>query len=79
VPRLCDIPIILVSAKGASESITPNIYGDITLARKGGYSPIQLVSSVQALIDGIRQPANPDLTRRQGAVTVGLNGGGKLR
>ena len=75
VPRLRDIPIILVSAKGASESITPNIHGDITLARKIGYSPIELVTSVQALIDGIRNPVDLDLTRTQGETTGLLNGG----
>lgn len=75
--RLRDIPIILVSAKGASESITPNIYGDITLARKSGYSPIQLVNSVQALIDDIRHPAMPDQTRMLGAAGSAFNGGGK--
>ncbi|MCY4062157.1 MAG: ATP-binding protein [Chloroflexi bacterium] len=57
---LRDIPVILVSAKGASESISPDIHGEITLKRKSGYSPIELVTCVQALIDSVRQP--PDLT-----------------
>ncbi len=55
---LRDVPIILVSAKGASESITPDIRGEITLRRESGYSPIELVTLVQALIDSIRQPAD---------------------
>jgi signal transduction histidine kinase/DNA-binding response OmpR family regulator len=57
------IPIILISAKGASESITPIIFGDITLIRKSGYSPIELVNSVQSLIDGIRPPIDLRLTK----------------
>ncbi len=58
---LRDIPVILVSAKGASESITPDIQGEITLRRKSGYSPIELVTCVQALIDSLRQPAGLEL------------------
>ena len=59
---LRDVPIILVSAKGASESITPDIRGEITLRRESGYSPMELVTLVQALIDSIRQPADLKLT-----------------
>ncbi len=78
-PKLCDIPVILISAKGASESITPNIYGDITLARKGGYSPIELLGSVQALIDSIPQAANLGLRPTPGGSARSLNGGSKIR
>lgn len=60
---LRDVPIILVSAKGASESITPDIRGEITLRRESGYSPIELVTLVQALIDSIRQPADLQLAK----------------
>lgn len=60
---LRDVPIILVSAKGASESITPDIRGEITLRRESGYSPIELVTLVQALIDSIRQPADVKLAK----------------
>ena len=62
-PALRDIPIILISAKGASESITPTIYGDISLKRADGYSPIELVTCVQALIDSIRQPLGRKLAK----------------
>ena len=66
--NLRGIPIVVISAKGASESITHSIHGDITLARSGGYSPIELVTSIQALIDGIRQPVDLRLTRNEAAV-----------
>ena len=66
--RLASIPIVLISAKGASESITPDILGDITLRRKTGYSPIELVNCVQALIDSIRPPADLKLTRARRAL-----------
>ena len=65
--RLRQAPIILISAKGASESITPNIYGDITLERRSGYSPLELVASIQALIDGIRQPVELNASRARNA------------
>ncbi len=55
-PALRRIPVILVSAKGASESITPNIQGQITLRRGNGFSPIELVNCVQALLDSVPQP-----------------------
>ena len=57
-PALAAVPIVLISAKGASESITPDIHGDITLQRPAGYSPIELVSCVQALIDSVRPRAD---------------------
>ena len=60
---LRDIPVILVSAKGASELISPDIHGEITLQRKSGYSPIELATCVQALIDSVRQPAHLKLTK----------------
>ena len=58
-----DIPVILVSAKGASELITPDIQGEIALRRESGYAPIDLITCAQALIDGIRQPADLKLAR----------------
>ena len=57
-PLLREIPIVLISAKGASESITPAIHGQISLSRRAGYSPLELVTCVQALIDNIQPPAN---------------------
>ncbi len=57
-PDLAAVPIVLISAKGASESITPDIQGEITLRRPGGYSPIELVSCVQALIDSVQPRAD---------------------
>ena len=51
---LAAIPIILISAKGASESITPVIRGQIALQCEAGFTPIELVRAVQTLIDGIQ-------------------------
>ena len=65
---LRDIPIVLVSAKGASESITPDIQGDITLSRESGYSPIELVTCVQALIDSLRPPAGLELEKARRSI-----------
>ena len=60
--ELAAVPIVLISAKGASESITPDIHGDITLQRPDGYSPIELVSCVQALIDSLQPRADLKLS-----------------
>ena len=67
---LRDVPIILVSAKGASESITPDIRGEINLRRESGYSPIELVTLVQALIDSIRQPADLKLAKARRTIAA---------
>ena len=73
---LRDIPIVLISAKGASESITPAIRGDITLARQAGYSPLELVTCVQALIDSIQPRADIKLAQaRQGMAAAKLSPG----
>ena len=62
-PSLRDLPVILISAKGASEYITPSIHGEISLARATGFTPIELMNSVQALIDSLRPGADLALTR----------------
>jgi len=62
-PTLAAVPIVLISAKGASESITPRIQGDIRLQRRAGYSSIELLSCVQALVDGLRPPADLKLIK----------------
>ena len=67
---LADIPIVLISAKGASESITPAIYGAVTLARQAGYSPLELVTCVQALVDCIRPPADLNLARARRSLPI---------
>ena len=61
--NLASIPIVLISAKGASESITPEITGEITLHRHTGYSPIELVACVQALSDSLREQPDLNLAR----------------
>ena len=60
-PELADVPIVLISAKGASELITPTIHGDVKLARAAGYTPLELVACIQALIDSIQLPADQKL------------------
>ena len=59
--QLAEVPIVLISAKGASELITPAIQGEIALARADGYTPLELVACVQALIDSIQPPAGQKL------------------
>lgn len=65
---LADVPIVLISAKGASESITPAIEGRISLERHAGYTPLELAAYVQALIDGISPRAELQLARARGSL-----------
>ena len=67
-PDLADIPIVLISAKGASELITPAITGRISLRRGCGYTPLELVSCAQALIDSINPRADMQLERARGSL-----------
>ncbi len=71
-PTLATIPIVLISAKGASEYITPRIHGQITLQRRGGYSPIELVTCVQALVDSLQPPADLKLIKARRGVAPTL-------
>ncbi|WP_343417879.1 ATP-binding protein [Candidatus Flexifilum breve] len=50
-PRLRDIPLILVSARGAGDAISARISGPLVMAKQGGFQPLELVRCVEALVD----------------------------
>ncbi|MBC7814529.1 MAG: response regulator [Burkholderiales bacterium] len=56
-PALNSIPIILASAYGASEGITPFTQGELIVSRSDGFQPIELVRCIENLVDALR-PAN---------------------
>jgi len=53
-PALNGIPIILASAYGASEGITPFTQGELIVSRPDGFQPIELVRCIENLVDALR-------------------------
>jgi DNA-binding response OmpR family regulator len=49
--ELAHIPIIVVSARGASEAIAPSSNGSLTINKPAGFQPLELVYCIEALID----------------------------
>lgn len=49
-PRLQHIPVIVASARGAEEGITNRAEGDIIISRQSGYTPMELIHFIEALI-----------------------------
>lgn len=61
-PALCDVPVILASAYGASDAISAVARGTLSLDKPDGFEPGELVRCVEALVDLItpyRTPARP--------------------
>ncbi|GIK66728.1 MAG: hypothetical protein BroJett018_45220 [Chloroflexota bacterium] len=58
-PFLKDIPVIVVSARGATEAITQSVEGKITIQREIGFQPIELVSCIEALASNLMLPTAP--------------------
>ncbi|MBI5928540.1 MAG: response regulator [Chloroflexi bacterium] len=58
-PFLKDIPVIVVSARGATEAITQSVAGKITIQREIGFQPIELVSCIEALASNLIIPTAP--------------------
>lgn len=58
-PGLKDIPVIAVSARGATEAITQVVSGDIVIRRQIGFQPIELVNCIEALAGELIPPSPP--------------------
>jgi signal transduction histidine kinase/CheY-like chemotaxis protein len=58
-PGLKDIPVIAVSARGATEAITQVVNGDIVIRRQVGFQPIELVNCIEALAGELIPPSQP--------------------
>jgi DNA-binding response OmpR family regulator len=61
-PFLQQIPVIIASAHGAGEAITSAIEGEITVVRPNGFSPVELVDCVEAVVN-ILIPSNTPMTQ----------------
>lgn len=54
-PVLQTIPVIVASARGIEEAITPNIEGRISILKPSGFTSIELVNAVRALTYPLRE------------------------
>jgi signal transduction histidine kinase/DNA-binding response OmpR family regulator len=58
-PLLQQIPIIIASALGAEERITSPNVGEIAVIRPSGFSPIELINCVEAVVNVLMPSAAP--------------------
>jgi signal transduction histidine kinase/DNA-binding response OmpR family regulator len=58
-PLLQEIPVIIASAHRAEEAITSAIAGEITVMRPNGFSPVELVNCVDAVVNVLMPTAAP--------------------
>jgi signal transduction histidine kinase/CheY-like chemotaxis protein len=49
-PALAEIPIVVVSARGASEAVASEVWGEITIQKLVGFQPIELVNCVDSVV-----------------------------
>ncbi len=52
-PTLCDIPVIIASASGATEAIAPVAKGTLSVESINGFQPLELVHCVESLLDAL--------------------------
>jgi CheY-like chemotaxis protein len=58
-PLLQDIPVIIASAHAAGGAITSAVEGEITVLRPNGFSPVELINCVDAVVSVLMQPSGP--------------------
>ncbi len=58
-PELADVPVIMVSARGASEAVSPRMSGVLTVHKPTGFQPLELVKCVEALVDHFTPASDP--------------------
>jgi signal transduction histidine kinase/CheY-like chemotaxis protein len=58
-PLLADVPIILASAYGAADAIQKTEYGTLTVTKREGFDPIELVRCVEALVGALKPAIEP--------------------
>jgi CheY-like chemotaxis protein len=56
---LQDIPVIIASAHGAGGAITSAVEGAITVLRPNGFSPVELINCVDAVVSVLMPPSGP--------------------
>jgi signal transduction histidine kinase/CheY-like chemotaxis protein len=52
-PRLAGIPVVMTSAHGAVDAIAPVPNGEITVVRKQGFRPIEMIRCIEAIVDNL--------------------------
>lgn len=52
-PSLADVAIVLISARGAVDTIAPSAEGELTVSKPAGFQPVELVRCVEALVDAL--------------------------
>ena len=50
-PESADIPIIIASAKGASEAISPSDHGNLFIQKPNGFQPLELLKCIETVVD----------------------------
>jgi signal transduction histidine kinase/CheY-like chemotaxis protein len=58
-PILQHLPVIIASARGAEESITSALEGEIAVVRPNGFSPVELVNCVEAVVSVLMPSTAP--------------------
>jgi CheY-like chemotaxis protein len=58
-PLLAEVPIILASAYGASDAIQKAAHGTLTVSKREGFEPIELVRCVEALVGALKPAIEP--------------------
>jgi signal transduction histidine kinase/CheY-like chemotaxis protein len=53
-PLLSEVPIVLASAYGAADAIQRTEYGTLTVTKREGFDPIELVRCVEALVGALK-------------------------
>jgi signal transduction histidine kinase/CheY-like chemotaxis protein len=51
--RLCEVPVILASARGAGDALTPSAKGSLSITKPDGFQPVELVRCVETLLDSV--------------------------
>ena len=53
IPKLAHIPVIMISARGASESVASSIQGMLTVKKQNGFQPIELVHCIEDIVENL--------------------------
>jgi CheY-like chemotaxis protein len=58
-PALASVPIIMISAYGAMETIEASADGELAVVKPAGFQPIELVRCIEALVEEFRPATEP--------------------
>lgn len=53
LPELAPIPVIMISARGASESVASPLQGMLTIKKQAGFQPIELVRCIDDIVENL--------------------------